>query len=231
MTISHRQQPPRLQRTGARLRAALYAVATVTTVGFAGCGSSSSDEEPFADYRGVWTVDTDQSTLSCPQSMEIGTDGMMPFSPWTASPLPNVKTGTVTLEAGVLADLVQTQGVCPFNFDVMTKTATATVLNPDPYSGQPPACIIPVTFVGGNTFVPAPLLSQFIGETSRVTLTPGVGQLSFQLLEPQKGQAPTAQILGSANAQPVLEDIDRVLVTLPPCTFSARVKLHKIAKP
>ena len=231
MTISHRQQPPRLQRTGARLRAALYAGATLATVGFAGCGSSSSNEEPFADYQGVWTVDTDQSTLSCPQSMEIGTDGMMPFSPWTASPLPNVKTGTVTLEAGVLADLVQTQGVCAFNFDVMTKTATATVLNPDPYSGQAPACIIPVTFVEGGNFVPAPALTQVIGETSRVTLTPGAGQLSFQLLEPQKGQAPTAQLLGSANAQLVLEDIDGVLVTLPPCTFSARVKLHKIAKP
>jgi hypothetical protein len=163
--------------------------------------------------------------------MEIGTDGMMPFSPWTASPLPNVKTGTVTLEAGVLADLVQTQGVCAFNFDVMTKTATATVLNPDPYSGQAPACIIPVTFVEGGNFVPAPALTQVIGETSRVTLTPGAGQLSFQLLEPQKGQAPTAQLLGSANAQLVLEDIDGVLVTLPPCTFSARVKLHKIAKP
>lgn len=228
MTISDRHKPRFVLR---QQRASLWASAVVLAgVVMAGC-ESSTPGQPFPDFEGVWVVDLDQSSLSCPQTMSIGNNGVMPFSPWTAMPVPNVKQGTVTLEAGVLTDLVETNGLCAFNYNVAKKENSATVPNPDPYTGGAASCTIPVTLVSDTNFAPAPAVTQVIGDPSRVVLTPGVGTLSFQLLAPEKGKAPTAQIIGSADANLMLVDANMILQTLPPCTFSAQVKLHKIAKP
>jgi hypothetical protein len=228
MTNSDRHKPRFVLR---QQRASLWASAALLAgVVMAGC-ESSTPGQPFPDFEGVWAVDLDQSSLSCPQTMSIGNNGVMPFSPWTAMPVPNVKQGTVTLEAGVLTDLVETNGLCAFNFNVSKKENSATVPVPDPYTGAAPSCIIPVTFVNDTDVAPDPGVSQVLGDPSRVTLTPAAGALSFQLLAPEKGKAPTAQIIGSAAANLVLLDVDMNLQTLPPCTFSAQVKLHKIAKP
>ena len=231
MTISDRHKPRHVPPVFRQRRASLWAGAIlVAGAAVAGCDSSTPGQ-PFPDFEGVWSVDLDQSSLSCPQTKAIGNDGIVPFSPWTAMPLPNVKQGIVALEAGVLTDLVETQGLCGFNFNVSKKENSATVPVPDPYTGTAPTCTIPVTFVDGTNFAPTPALNQFLGDGSRVMLTPGVGALSFQLLAPEKGKAPAAQLIGSADANLMLLDNNMVLQTLPPCTFSAQVKLHKIAKP
>jgi len=231
MTISDRHKPRHVPPVFRQQRVSVWASALlVAGAVVAGCDSSTPGQ-PFPDFEGVWSVDIDQSSLSCPQTKAIGNDGVVSFSPWTAMPLPNVKQGIVTLEAGVLTDLVETQGLCGFNFNVSKKEASATVPVPDPYTGTAATCTIPVTFVSGTDFAPAPAVTQVLGETSRVMLTPGVGTLSFQLLAPEKGKAPAAQIIGSADANLMLVDSNMILQTLPPCTFSAQVKLHKIAKP
>jgi hypothetical protein len=87
-----------------------------------------------------------------------------------------------------------------------------------------------VGFFDDTSFAPTPTLNQFLGDSSRVVLTPGPEQLSFQLLAPEKGKAPTAQIVGAADVIMMLIS-NGALTTFPPCTFSAQVKLHKIAKP
>jgi hypothetical protein len=231
MTISDRHKPRHVPPVFRQQRASLWASAVlVAGVVVAGCDSSTPGQ-PFPDFEGVWAVDIDQSSLSCPQTKGIGNDGIVAFSPWTAMPSPNVKQGTVTLEAGVLTDLVETQGLCGFNFNVAKKENSATVPVPDPYTGSSPSCIIPVTFVDDTNFAPAPAVTQVLGDASRVTLTPGLDALSFQLLAPEKGKAPTAQIIGAADASLMLADSNNIVQTLPPCTFSAQVKLHKIAKP
>ena len=234
MTISDRHEPRHVQPVVRPPRVSLWASAVLAASAVvAGC-ESNTPGQPFPDFEGVWAVDLDQSALSCPQTKGIGNDGVVPFSPWTAMPLPNVKQGTVTLEAGVLTDLVETTGLCAFNFNVSKKEFSgtlATVPSPDPYTGTAPNCIIPVTFVSDTDFAPAPAVTQVLGDASRVTLTPGVDALSFQLLAPEKGKAPTAQIIGAADANLMLADSNNIVQTLPPCTFSAQVKLHKIAKP
>jgi hypothetical protein len=229
MTISDSQKPRHVSPAFRPQRAALW-MGAVLVAGAFGCGSTTEDE-PFADFEGVWSVDLDQSTLSCPQTKGLGNEGVIPFSPWTTSPLPSVKTGTVTIEAGILTDLVETHDLCSFNFNVAKTVARATVPSPDPYTGLPPGCTIPVGFVGETDIAPTPALNQFLGDSSRVVLTPGPEELSFELPAPEKGKAPIAQILGSATAALTLLDSNNILQALPPCTFSAQVKLHKIAKP
>jgi hypothetical protein len=233
MTTSDRHKPRHVQPPLRQQRAGLWAStvsAVMVAAALAGCDADSAGQ-PFPDFEGVWSIDIDQSSLSCPQTKAIGNDGVVPFTPWAAMPLPNVTTGTVTLEAGVLTDLVETHGLCAFNFNVAKNETSATVPNPDPYTGGAAACTIPVSFVSDTAFAPTPALNQFLGDGSRVTLTPGPEQLSFQLLPPEKGKAPAAQILGSAAASLMLVDSNMILQTLPPCTFSAQVKLHKIGKP
>lgn len=230
MTISVRQKPRHVQSALRQQRVSLWAGAVLAVSAVVGGCDSTTAGEPFPDFEGVWAVDLDQSSISCPQTKGLGNDGIVAFSPWTAMPLPNVKIGTVTLEAGVLTDLVETHDLCAFNYNVSKKTAIANVPSPDPYTGAPPSCTIPVTLVDDTNFAPAPAVTQVLADPSRVVLTPGPDQLSFQLVAPEKGKAPTAQILGSADVSLMLVS-NSVLTTFPPCTFSAQVKLHKIAKP
>ena len=167
----------------------------------AGCGSTTSGE-PFPEFEGVWLVDTDASSLNC--RMEVGLENV-PFPLWGS---------TVTIAAGVLTDLVGTDGLCLFNYDVKGKVAT--VPTPDPYTGAAPTCTISVSSMDASNVLLAP-----------DPTTP----ISFKLLQPVKGAAPTAQIVGSAAATVSLADATGQLQPLTPCMFAAQVKIHKLAKP
>lgn len=175
-----------------------------------GC-DSSSDGAPFPEFEGRWVVDADTSTVSCPETAEIMTKG---FSTWS-----NIGTasgglaGVVSMEAGVLTDLVDTARPCVLGFDV--KGTVATVPNTDPYTGKPPVCVVP--FNGDD--------SSTVALTSKAE-TP----LTFQLAKPVKGMAQQAFITGGADATLSVLDIAGDLQKLPPCTFAAQVGLHKITK-
>lgn len=183
-------------------RPGLFFSLWVVALAAAGCGSSSTDPQPFPEFEGVWAIDDDTSSLSCP--MEVGLDSV-PFSIWNTS---------VTMDAGVLGDLIEAQDICRFSYDVMGKIAT--LANPDPYTGMAPTCKVSVSSTDDSNVVLAPTASPV---------------WTFKLLAPVQGKAPTAQIVGAAGATVSLADSNGNLQTLTPCTFAAQLNLHKIAKP
>lgn len=97
----------------------------------AGCGSSSSSNpDGVAEaFMGRWDIDgaTSSFQLTCPQT------GMGTFPIWSE----------LDLDHGVLADLtdISTACVAPgMSFDVEKGGTTASVVNPDPYTGNAPLC-------------------------------------------------------------------------------------------
>jgi hypothetical protein len=171
-----------------------------------GCGSTTAtNAEPFPEFEGVWAIDTDTSTLSCPQEMDIGT---ISFSLWGS---------TTTMAAGVLTDLVETAGSgCFFGYDVMDKVQVATIPNPDPFTGMPPRCKLGISSM----------------DDSNIVLLPNASPpWSFSLLQPVKGMAPKAQIAGTAGATVSVPDSNGNINPLTPCIFVAQVNLHKLAQP
>lgn len=152
----------------------------------------------------MWLVDSDTSTLKCPQ--EVGLENVS-FPLWASG-------STVTIAAGVLTDLVGTDGACLFDYNVKGKIAS--VPTPDPYTGKPPACTISISAMDASNVLLA----------SDATVP-----ISFALLVPVKGAAPTAQVVGSAAVTVSLADATGQLQQLTPCTFAAQVNVHKLAKP
>ena len=143
---------------------------------------------------------------------------MQAISPWSNPPAAEgAGLGVVTVEAGVLTDLIETSSECTFNYNVDPKIAEASVPNPDPYTGAPPKCVVPVRGDGSSLIL-----------TSSETQPP----LTFQLNMPAKGMAQVAYITGAADATVKLTDsFGGDPQTYEGCTFAASVKLHKIAKP
>jgi hypothetical protein len=203
--------PPRSRPAG-RFGLALALAVCGGGAALAGCGSSSDGAQPFPEFEGKWIVDVDTSAVSCPQTMSFGT---VAFSPWSMSgTLPGMILGSVTLEAGVSTDLVETSGQCSFGFDVKGKYAV--VSNPDPFTGQVPICPIPVNGDGSSVVLGAPSAAQ---------------PLTFQLDKPVPKMAQVAFIVGATDATVTIADLNGNLTPFPPCTFAAQVKLHKFAKP
>jgi len=180
----------------------------------AGCDSSNDSDQPFPEFEGRWAVDVDKSSVTCQQT-DIG---MQAISPWSDPPTaPGESLGVVTIEAGVLTDLVETSSECLFGYNVNPKIAEATVANPDPYTGSPAKCVMTLPRQDGSNLV---LLSNN-------TQSP----LTFQLEKPVKGMAQVADLTGAAEATVNLMDDFGNLTTYEGCTFAAQAKLHKIAKP
>ena len=185
-------------------RAGLFMCLAAGAVSAAGCGSSSSsDAQPFPEFEGVWAISDgdDNSALTCP--MDLGMDAV-PFT---------IVNTTVTIEAGVLTDLVETDTPCRFNYNVTGKIATMPTT--DPYTGKAPTCTLSLGSDGSNVVV----------DPNSTTVW------TFKLLAPVAGKAPTSQIIGTADATVTLADSNGNLQQLNPCTFSAHIDLHKIAKP
>jgi hypothetical protein len=120
------------------------------------------------------------------------------------------------MSAGVLSDLVETNGTCSFGYDADVAKNMASLANPDPYTGMAPTCTLSLASDGSN-----------IVFTPTTTTSPWV----FDLLAPVKGKAPTAQLVGVAAATVTLADSNGNLSTLTPCMFVAQVNLHQYAKP
>ena len=178
-----------------------------------GCDSSNDSDQPFPEFEGRWAVDVDTSTITC-QQMEIG---MQSISPWSNPPTVDGESlGVVTLEAGVLTDLIETSSECRFAYNVNPKVAEASVANPDPYTGSPPKCVMPLLRADGSHLVLSSSKTQ---------------PLTFQLAMPVKDMAQVAYITGAADATVKVTDVLGDLQTYEGCTFAASVKLHKIAKP
>jgi hypothetical protein len=179
----------------------------------AGCSDSggSADNDPFAEYEGVWAVDKDQDTssLSCPGDPDP-TLANVKFSLWGSE---------VIISRGVLTDIVEVQGACQFNYDVDASMHVATLASPDPYTGKPPSCTVGV--------------GQNAGEEAVITpLTSNDSPWLFKLLKPVAGAAPTAQIVGTANVVLTLSDQLTGQLQTSTCVFAAEVEsMHKIAKP
>jgi hypothetical protein len=171
----------------------------------AGCGSTTTTSaEPFPQFEGVWAIDDDTSVLHCPQ--EVGLENL-PFSIWG---------GTITMAAGVLTDLVETNGTCSLGYDADVAKNMASLANPDPYTGMAPTCTLSLGSDGSNiVFTPTTATSPWV----------------FNLLAPVKDKAPTAQLVGVAAATVTLADANGNLATLTPCMFVAQVNLHQYAKP
>jgi len=86
----------------------------------AGCDSSNDSDQPFPEFEGRWAVDVDKSSVTCQQT-DIG---MQAISPWSDPPTaPGESLGVVTIEAGVLTDLVETSSECLFGYNVNPKIA------------------------------------------------------------------------------------------------------------
>ncbi|HEY8922973.1 MAG TPA: hypothetical protein VIU64_01260 [Polyangia bacterium] len=201
------------RRIAARATATALLLAGIAALGACGDSSSGTDQ-PFPEFEGRWAVDADASSISCPQD-EIKTQAI---SPWSAPPgAEGAGLGVVTLEAGELTDLIETSSECSFGYNVSAKFAEASVANPDPYTGNPSTCVMPLPRADGSS------LTLMVGDTQ--------SPLTFQLLKPVKGKAQTAQIVGSADATVKVSDILGNLQTFEGCTFAASVQLHKIAKP
>ena len=189
---------------GLARRAGLFMCLAAGAVSADGCGSSSSsDAQPFPEFEGVWAISDgdDNSSITCP--MEVGLDDV-PFT---------IVNTTITIEAGVLTDLVETDTPCRFNYNVMGKIATMPTT--DPYTGKAPTCTLSLGSDGSN-----------------VVMAPNATPVwTFKLLAPVTGEAPKAQIVGTAGAMVTLADSNGNLQQLTPCTFAAQINLHKIAKP
>jgi len=200
---------------GAAARAAVAAWLLAGTAGLAGgCDSSNGSDQPFPEFEGRWAVDVDTSSVTCPQA-DVG---MQAISPWSNPPAAEgAGLGVVTVEAGVLTDLIETSSECAFNYNVNPKIAEASVPNPDPYTGAPPKCVMPLPRGDGSSLILSSDKTQ---------------PLTFQLDRPVKGMAQVAYITGAADATVMLTDsFGGDPQTYDGCTFAASVKLHKIAKP
>jgi len=97
----------------------------------AGCGSSSSgNSDGVAEaFMGVWDIEgsTTSFTVTCQ------TAGTGSFAIWQE----------LDLDHGVLADLTDVSGACVppgMSFDVDKTGVTASLVNPDPYTGSAPLC-------------------------------------------------------------------------------------------
>jgi len=205
-------------RVNRRMRTAARVAVTALLLGgiapLAACGDSSSGtDQPFPEFEGRWAVDSDSSTISCSQA-EVG---MQLISPWSKPPAAEgAGLGIVTLEAGVLTDLIETSSECQFAYDVDPKVAVASVPARDPYTGDPSKCVMPLPR----------------GEGSHLILASSKTQpLTFQLAMPVAGKAQVAYITGAADATVKATDFFGELQTYDGCTFAAQVTLHKIAKP
>jgi hypothetical protein len=204
------RDPPRFVLVSQALarRAGTLLLLTVAGGGLlAGCGDSgdSSDNDPFAEYEGVWAVDKDDSVIDCPTEVDLHNQA---FSIWNSS---------FTIAAGVLADIAEIQGSCQLNYDVDVTNHVATLKNPDPYTNAAPTCELTIDASTGEKIVLKPV-------------TDGGSAWTFQLLQPTAGEAPPAQIVGSADVVLMLADALGNLQTLN-CKFAPHVDAHKIAKP
>ena len=106
--------------------------ASLLTLGCGGGGSGDSDGAAAA-FMGHWELDsattTSSFTLKCPATV-----GSVAFPIWSE----------LVLDHGVLTDLTDVStGACSapgINYDIDSKGVVASVVNPDPYTGNPPLC-------------------------------------------------------------------------------------------
>lgn len=191
----------RTRRTAGTRRSGALALAALIGTGVlaVGCGSSS-DDGAFDEFVGTWTIEptTSHFVLNCPF---LTTPFEFPL--WSA----------MDLQEGVLSDLVELNGACPFYFDVNGKVAT--VPNPDPYTKAAPICRIDEssdTVIAFLEFQPS--------------------SWKINLLAPEKGQPPRAQMIG--NARVPFITIDAAGEPMPdpagPCTYVVNADLTKIGK-
>jgi len=196
-----------VSRALARRAGTLLLLAMAGGALLAGCGDSATatGSDPFAEYEGVWAVDMDDSVINCPTEVDLQNQ---PFSIWNSS---------FTIAAGVLSDIVEVQGACQLNYDVDSSKHVATLQNPDPYTKAAPTCQLTIDATTGENIVLDPV-------------TDGGSAWTFQLLQPTAGEAPPAQIVGSADVVLKLADQLGNIQTLN-CKFAPHVDAHKIAKP
>jgi hypothetical protein len=97
-----------------------------------GCGgSSSSDPDGKAGaFMGHWEIEgaTSSFTINCPATL-----GSVAFPIWTE----------LVLDHGVLTDLTDVSTACSapgMSFNIDSKGVVASVVDPDPYTGNPPLC-------------------------------------------------------------------------------------------
>jgi len=192
----------------ARRAGALLLMSAMGGVLVAGCGDSGNDapdSDPFAEYEGVWSVDKDTSSLDCPNDPSLQD---LSFSIWNSS---------FTMAAGVLSDIVEVQGTCQLDYAVTASKHIATLMNPDPYTNAAPTCHLTIDASTGENLVLNPQ-------------TNSDSPWTFKLLQPVAGQAPTAEIAGTADVVLMLANALGAIETNN-CKFAAQVSAHKVAKP
>ncbi len=189
-----------LPRSATARRAGVLPIAALLITGaLTGCESSS--DGAFDEFVGTWKVEpvTSQFALTCT---------------FLTRPLQFPLWDVLEMGEGVLSDLAETSGACPFFYDVVQKTAT--VPNPDPYTGKAPICRLDQSTDMVTAFLEFQPMNW-----------------KFNLLQPQKGQPPRAQMIGTAVVPLIVVD-PATGAEIPdpegPCLYDVRADLTKIAK-
>jgi hypothetical protein len=132
-------------------------------------------------------------------------------APNTASNGPLALWSNFVIEAGTTTDLVETSGLCRFGFNVAGPIATSA--NIDLATGTTPACRLIASDPPGSVFA---------------DVRPS---WEFRLLKPEKGKAPTAQLVPAspvATLTFVTVDANGGEEPDPACTLDAQANLVKI---
>jgi hypothetical protein len=169
----------------------------------AGCGSSSSSGG--SAFVGRWEMDSATSSfnLNCPN-----TTGLM-----------NV-TGAglwveLVFEPGVLSDITEASGTCGTGLAFKASSTGLTLVNPDPYTSQPPVCGLS-------------LGTDMNGVSTVLAFT--FDSLTFTLLSPMSGQAPKGLFAGSATGQ-LFQDPGTGAQMVDTCTYAGAGDIfHRMTK-
>lgn len=182
---------------------ALTAVAAVALLAVtASAGCSDSDGGAFDEYTGTWTIDPDPAKAIFTLTCPFLTDPL-PFQLWSL----------VRLEEGTLSDLIDLGGPCPVYYDVSGKTAT--LASPDPFTKMAPICRIDES-----------------SDTVAAFLELQYANWKLSLLAPVKGEAPKAQLIGTANAPFFTVDADGIPQPDPAgdCSYNVHADLTKVGQ-
>lgn len=180
----------------------------------AGCSESDGGDSPFAEYTGTWRVDF--GTAAAPASVFSLT------CPTLQSAVELPLWDKMIFQPGTVSDLVETAGPadCQFAFDVNQKFAAVPAT--DPLTGMPTTC---TTLVNSGQ-------DPTTGDQIELYLEVKPSPWEFRLQTPVKGQAPTAQLVGTSKGRLIGYDTTTSMGigSDAGCVYDLVVKLVKIAQ-
>jgi hypothetical protein len=206
------------RQTTYRTTFAMLALAAACATG-AACGGSDGNGGPTDAFVGrwIWSKAFDTPTpasgfdLACtdPNFTMFNTD----FLVWSE----------MSFEHGVATDLLELSGNCTLSWDIDGSGKAAIVPDPDPIIGQPPGCVVSLTYLDGDVEAPAAMLIE----------PPSGDNFKFSLLGTKNAAgAPEAELRGMASVTIQRLNAGGMLFeTATPCSYAGMDTFFRLTQP